>query len=137
MLTVQNNSSLQRYEIYEAGERIGFVQYEMHDEEMWILFTQLRRKFKSVARVNKVLGHVLKDAWQSQIHMLPFCPAFRVFMAQNPTYSFLVPEPWHERISRALPKDREDLGQSVLKFIRFTGSPWRKSTNVPAGLLVS
>ena len=137
MLIVQNNSVLQRYEIFEAGGCIGFVQYEMHHEEMWVLFTQLRRKFKNVARVSKALGHVLEDARRSRIRVVPFCPAFRVFVCQTPSYISLVPEEWHERVSSATRDERGDAGKSVLQYVRFTGSPWRRPTAAHAVLLAS
>lgn len=137
MFTVQNNTELQRYEIFEAGSLIGFVQYEMHHEQMWVLFTQMRRKFKSASRTNKVMGLILEDARRSRIRLVPFCPAFRVFMCQNPANPALVPDEWQQRIADAMGEEQDDTGKAVLRYIRFTGSPWRKSSaTVPAALAV-
>ena len=128
MFVIQNNTEAQRYEFFEAGSRIGFVQYEMHEEQMWILYTEMRRKFKSASRANRAMGSILEDARRRRIRVVPFCPAFRVFMCQNPVDSALVPNEWQQRIARAITAVQKDPARAVLKYIRFTGSPWRKST---------
>jgi hypothetical protein len=55
-VVIHNNPGLHRYELFVAGDLIRFVQYGMRHEEMWVLFMQLRRKFKSVATVNRARG---------------------------------------------------------------------------------
>lgn len=127
MFVVQNNTEFQRYEIFEAGERAGFVQYEMHDGDMWVLYTQMRRKFKGAARAAKVMGVVLEDARRSRIRVVPFCPAFRVFLGQRPATPALVPEEWQERMAEAAGGAPDEVGRAGLKYIRLTGSPWCKS----------
>lgn len=127
MFAVQNNTDFQRYEIFEAGERAGFVQYEMHDGDMWVLYTQMRRKFKGASRAHKAMGFVLEDARRSRIRVVPFCPAFRVFLGQHPANPALVPEEWQDRVAEATCGPPDEAGRAVLKYIRFTGSPWRKS----------
>jgi predicted GNAT family acetyltransferase len=127
VFVVHNNTELRRYEIFEAGERAGFVQYEMHDGDMWVLFTQMRRKFKNMSRAKKAMGFVLEDARRSRIRVVPFCPAFRVFLGQHLVNPALVPEEWQDRVAEATGGAPDEAGRSVLKYIRFTGSPWRKS----------
>ncbi|MFL4476780.1 hypothetical protein ACIPUB_00715 [Paeniglutamicibacter sp. ORCA_105] len=137
MFVIQNNTEAQRYEFYEAGSRIGFVQYEMHEKQMWVLYTQMRRKFKSAARANRAMGFILEDAQRSRIEVVPFCPAFRVFMCQNPVNPALVPEEWHERVGGAINGEQDEPDRAVLKYIRFTGSPWRKSSAAQSAALAS
>jgi predicted GNAT family acetyltransferase len=127
VFVVQNNTEFQRYEIFEAGERAGFVQYEMHDGDMWVLYTQMRRKFKGAARAARAMGVVLEDARRSRIRVVPFCPAFRLFLGQRPATPALVPEEWQERVAEATGGAPDEAGRAGLKYIRFTGSPWRKS----------
>jgi predicted GNAT family acetyltransferase len=137
LFAVQNNTELQRYEVFEAGSRIGFVQYEMHHEQMWVLYTEMRRKFKSASRANKAMGLILEDARRSRLRVVPFCPAFRVFMCQNPSNPALVPDEWQQRIAEAKGEEQEDDGKAVLKYIRFTGSPWRKPSSTQRTALAS
>jgi predicted GNAT family acetyltransferase len=137
VFVVQNNTELQRYEIFEAGERAGFVQYEMHDGDMWVLFTQMRRKFKSVSRATKAMGFILKDARRRRIRVVPFCPAFRVFMCQHPSNPALLPEEWRDRVAGAIDEEQEETGKTVLKYVRFTGSPWRKSAATQHAVLAA
>jgi predicted GNAT family acetyltransferase len=128
VFVIQNNTEAQRYEFFEAGSRIGFVQYEMHEEQMWVLYTEMRRKFKSASRANRAMRSILEDARRRRIRVVPFCPAFRVFMCQNPVNPALVPDEWQERIEGAIPDAQKDPDKAVLKYVRFTGSPWRKSS---------
>jgi predicted GNAT family acetyltransferase len=137
LFAVQNNTELQRYEIFEAGNRIGFVQYQMHHEQMWVLFTQMRRKFKSASRAHRVMALILEDARRGRIRVVPFCPAFRVFLYQNPAAQTLVPQEWQQRITKAINEEQENADNAVLKYIRYTGSPWRKSTARPMSTLAA
>ena len=137
MFAVHNNTEFQRYEVFEAESRIGFVQYEMHREQMWVLYTEMRRKFKSASRANKAMGFILEDARRSRLRLVPFCPAFRVFMCQNPSNPALIPDEWQERIAEAIDEERDDDYKAVLKYIRFTGSPWRKSSSTQVTVLAS
>lgn len=137
MRVIENNQELRRYELFEQGDLAGFVQYSMREDELWLHYTQLKRRYKSEELVEELLLHVLDDVRRRRLALMPFCPAMRTFMAARPGYAHLIPPLWQDRflvqpeIPR-LPSDR----------VRYTGSPRRRSTahahaTVPATALFS
>lgn len=123
MRVIENNQELRRYQLYERGDLAGFVQYSMRGEELWLHYTQLKRRYKSEEIIEYLLLHILEDVRRRRLAIMPFCPAMRIFMLERPEYSCLVPELWQDRLLVRstvphLPMDR----------VRYTGSPKRRST---------
>lgn len=121
-IVVENNRAQLQYQVFKAGELAGYVQYSMDGAEMWALHTSMKRCFKSALLVEILIHHVLTDAHTSRLAVLPFCPALRMFIAEHPEYTRLVPAEWHDRIpSPAYQKADED-ARIPLDFVRLTGS---------------
>lgn len=121
-IVVENNRDQFQYQIFKAGDLAGFVQYKMTGTEMWVLFTSMKRRFKSAVLADILMHHVLTDAHTSRLAVLPFCPAVRTFIAEHPEFANLVPAAWHGRIPS--PSDHKpEEGQKIpLDFVRLTGS---------------
>ncbi|MFL4476577.1 GNAT family N-acetyltransferase [Paeniglutamicibacter sp. MACA_103] len=123
MRVIENNRELLRYQLYELGDLAGFVQYGMQGDELWLHYTQLKRRYKSAELIEELLLHVLEDARRRRLAVMPFCPAMRLFIGDHPQYRRLVPEAWQERFLAP----RSDL-HSPMDKVRYTGSPKRRST---------
>jgi predicted GNAT family acetyltransferase len=134
---IENNREACRYELYESGDLAGFVQYSMSENEIWVHYTQLKRRYRSEEIIEELLVHILDDVHRRRLAIMPFCRAMRTLMDEKTEYAHLVPELWRQRF----------LGQGNAKrqpmdCVRFTGSPKRPSTarqsyTVPVPLSVS
>ncbi len=120
---IENNQELRRYQLYERGDLAGFVQYSMRGEELWLHYTQLKRRYKSEETVNALFLHVLEDVLRRRLAIMPFCPAMRAFMVERPEYADLVPKLWQERFLRPPTVPHRPMDR-----VRYTGSPKRRST---------
>lgn len=119
---IENNQALGRYQLFEQGDLAGFVQYSMHGEEMWLRYTQLKRRYRSEEIVDDLLMHVLEDLLRRRLSLLPFCPAMRAFMVEWPEYARLVPVLWQQRFMAPSPVPRRPMDK-----VRYTGSPRRNA----------
>lgn len=123
MRVIENNRGQCRYELYESGDLAGFVQYGMRENEMWVHYTQLKRRYRSEELIEELLLHVLNDVRRSRLALMPFCLALRTLMDEKTEYAPLVPELWRQRFFGQANRPRPPMG-----YVRFTGSPKRRST---------
>lgn len=123
MRVIENNREQCRYELYESGDLAGFVQYGMRENEMWVHYTQLKRRYRSEELIEELLLHVLNDVRRSRLAIMPFCLALRTLMDEKTEYAPLVPELWRQRFL-----GRSDPQRRPMRYVRFTGSPKRRST---------
>ncbi|MDQ0096095.1 GNAT family N-acetyltransferase [Paeniglutamicibacter psychrophenolicus] len=123
MRVIENNQKLRRYQLYEHGDLAGFVQYSMRGEELWLHYTQLKRRYKSEEIVDALFLHILEDVMRRRLALMPFCPAMRTFMVERPQYAGLVPELWQDRFLV-----RSTVPHRPMDRVRYTGSPKRRST---------
>lgn len=124
---IENNQELRRYQLYERGDLAGFVQYSMRGEEIWLHYTQLKRRYKSEELIDELMLHVLDDVRRRRLAVMPFCPAMRTFLAARPEYIQLVPAPWQERFQA--PLAASGVPPKAVDRVRYTGSPKRRSTS--------
>lgn len=89
--TVQNNLESSRYEMYLDGQRAGFLKYRMENGQMWMLGTQMTAEHEDPALTQQLLLRVLQDIRKRRIAALPFCPAARQAMLENPQFLKLIP----------------------------------------------
>jgi len=122
MPVIENNREELQYQLFEAGELAGYVQYRMSGNEMWILHSSLARNFKSPDLVTALLRRVLEDAHFSRVAVVPFCPALRAFLAANRQYLGLVPPAWHARLGEPAHPDGHPEPVAPLDYVRLTGS---------------
>lgn len=130
MPAIENNLEDLQYQLFESGELVGFVQYRMPGNQMWVLHSSLSHSYKSQALVTVLLGHVLEDARRSRLFVLPFCPALRVFMSMHPQYANLVPTVWRPRLTAAGPMKNTGRMNGPLDYVRLTG-PRRARPKAP------
>lgn len=123
MRVIENNQELRRYQLFEKGDLAGFAQYSMRDNELWLHYTQLKRRHKSEELVELLFAHILDDVHRRRLAIMPFCPAMRIYMAARPEYTYMVPEHWQRRFL-SLP----ETPHRCLDRVRYTGSPKRRST---------
>ena len=124
MRVIENNQKLHRYQLYEHGDLAGFVQYSMRGDELWLHYTQLKRRYKSEDIVDALFLHILEDVMRRRLALMPFCPAMRTFMVERgPGYAGLVPELWQDRFLV-----RPTVPHRPMDRVRYTGSPKRRST---------
>lgn len=123
MRVIENNQVLRRYELFEQGDLAGFVQYSMSGDELWLHYTQLKRRYKSEEVIDALFLHILEDVLRRRLALMPFCPAMRAFMGERPEYTQLVPPLWQDRFLAAPAVPRRPMDR-----VRYTGSPKRRST---------
>lgn len=121
-IVVENNREQLQYQIFKAGELAGYVQYSMSGAEMWVLFTSMKRRFKSEVLADILMHHVLTDAHTSRLAVLPFCPALRTFIAEHREFAHVVPAEWQGRLTSRPPGIPVDEHKLPLDFVRLTGS---------------
>lgn len=121
-IVVENNRELLQYQIFKAGDLAGFVQYSMSGVEMWVLFTSMKRRFKSAVLTDLLMHHVLTEAHASRLAVLPFCPALRTFIAEHREFDHLVPTAWQNRLASPDGKKPQEEPKVPLDFVRLTGS---------------
>lgn len=131
MPVIENNREDFQYQLFEAGELAGYVQYHMSGDEIWVLHSCLARNFKSSDLVAALLRRVLEDAHFSRLAVVPFCPAMRAYVASHPQYASLVPPQWHARLGDAAHWDASGGPTTPLEHVRLTGSR-RAKMRVPA-----
>ncbi|MGB9034221.1 MAG: N-acetyltransferase [Paeniglutamicibacter sp.] len=123
MRVIENNQELRRYQLYERGDLAGFVQYSMRGDELWLHYTQMKRRYKSEEILEALFLHILDDVLRRRLAIMPFCPAMRIFMVQRPGYAHLVPELWQARFL-----EPSTVPHRPMDRVRYTGSPKRRST---------
>lgn len=121
-IVVENNREQLQYQVFKAGDLAGYVQYSMSGSDMWVLYTSMKRRFKSAVLTDILLHHVLSDAHCSRLAVLPFCPALRTFIAEHPEFAGLVPAEWQQRVPALAHAEHGGEMKAPLEFVRLTGS---------------
>ncbi|MHA7245143.1 hypothetical protein ACX80R_18445 [Paeniglutamicibacter antarcticus] len=123
MRVVENNQEQHRYLLFVQGDLAGFVQYSMSEDELWVHHVQLKRRYKSEEMIEYLLLHVVGDVHRRRLALMPFCPAMRLFLADRPKFTSLVPPLWHARFLTGLQTPYRPMDH-----VRYTGSPKRRTS---------
>jgi hypothetical protein len=91
MTTVQHNFAASRFDLYDDGQRAGFLQYEMQQGRMCFLLTELAPRIRKRSEIGSILGAIFDDLHHRRMEVLPHCPVVRSFLAVRPEYCRLVP----------------------------------------------
>jgi len=88
----RNNTSLNRFEAVDAGEVVGWVDYEASPETLTMTHTIVPSQF-SGRGIGKVLaeyavGYAAEHGWA----VVPECTFIRAYIAKNPQFMTLVPD---------------------------------------------
>jgi predicted GNAT family acetyltransferase len=97
-VTVRDNPTDNRYDIYLDDELAGFTTYQLTGDQTAFTHTETFPAFAGQGLAKQLVTQALDDARRRGLVVLPFCPYVRKFIAQNTaTYLDLVPENERER----------------------------------------
>ncbi|GAB3259956.1 GNAT family N-acetyltransferase [Arthrobacter pigmenti] len=91
MATVQHNFAASRFDLYDDGQRAGFLKYQMQQGRMCFLLTELAPRIRKRSEIGSILGAIFDDLHHRRMEVLPYCPVVRSFLATQPEYCRLVP----------------------------------------------
>ena len=91
-LDVRHDADRSRYEIFEAGRRVGSAEYELRDGVYAILHTTIDPSCEGRGLGSVLVRGALDDIRESGGRVLPVCPFVPKVIRDNPEYADLVPE---------------------------------------------
>ncbi|WNV84379.1 GNAT family N-acetyltransferase [Umezawaea sp. Da 62-37] len=92
MTTVVDNVQLHRYEVVHDGALAGYAQYERGEGTITFTHTVIDDAFGGKGLASTLVKHVLNDARDAGIAVLPACPFVRGYIGKHPEYLGLVLE---------------------------------------------
>lgn len=122
---VRHNFDASRFDVYIDGENAGNLQYEMHQGEIWLLNTVMKRDYAKTGAEKALIREALEGAHRSRLTVMPFCRLTRAFLTTQPIYLQLVPPAHRERFkllpSQSLPAQMKLGTRRQLTKARATG----------------
>jgi predicted GNAT family acetyltransferase len=94
---VTDNAAQSRFEIHVGGERAGLVQYDLHEDTLTLIHTEVGDKFQGLGLASKLARSVLDSARERGLAVLPYCPYIAGWIRKHPDYRDLVPQDRRER----------------------------------------
>jgi len=102
--TVRDNPELHRFEIGVDGELAGFAAYHDHAGRRTFTHTEIGDAYEGHGLGSTLIRHVLDDARERGVEVIPVCPFVRAYIADHPDeYVDLVPEPMRAKFDLARP----------------------------------
>lgn len=89
--TIVDNQDESRYEIFDGDLRVGLVQYRRAPDQIAFTHTETDPVAQGRGFASALIEHVLTEARDAGLAVLPFCPFVRRFIAANDEYLELVP----------------------------------------------
>ena len=80
-----------RYEILADGEAAGFVEYKLSPGEIMFIHTEIDEAYEGKGIGSVLVRHVLDDARERGLAVLPLCPFVRGWITRHEDYLDLVP----------------------------------------------
>jgi len=97
-VTVRDNPTENRYEIYDDNQLAGFSAYKLTGTTIAFTHTEVDPAFARRGLAKQLVTEELDDARRRGLAVLPFCPYVRKVIARNAaTYLDLVPTKDRER----------------------------------------
>jgi uncharacterized protein len=91
---VRDNTGQHRFEITVDGELAGFADYHDHAGRRTFTHTEIEDAFEGQGLGSTLVRHVLDDARERGVEVIPVCPFVRAYIARHlDQYVDLVPEP--------------------------------------------
>jgi predicted GNAT family acetyltransferase len=87
---VRDNPGESRYEIHEDGRLAAFTAYELRGSLIDFVHTETQAGFEGRGLARALVQQTLDDVRRRGLHVRPFCPYVRAFIAKNPEYRDLV-----------------------------------------------
>lgn len=92
-----DNAEADRYELYAGDTRAGLVEYRRLADEITLLHTEIDPDFEGQGLGSVLARHVLDDARDRGLAVLPRCPFLNGWIARHPDYAELVPADQRDR----------------------------------------
>ena len=101
---VADNPVLHRFEISVDGELAGFAAYHDYAGRRTFTHTEIRDAYEGHGLGSTLIRHVLDDARERGVEVIPVCPFVRAYIAEHlAEYVDLVPEPMRAKFDLAGP----------------------------------
>ena len=90
-LRVSNNRGLNRYEIREGQNLIGFSVYELSDDLITFIHTEVEPEFEGHGYGETLVKTMLEDVREkTALRVEPVCPFVNAYMRRHPDYGDLL-----------------------------------------------
>lgn len=89
--SVRDNSDEHRYEIARGEEVGGWVEYELRDDVMTMIHTEIDGSYQGEGLGSVLARGALDDARSRRLSVVPVCPFVRRYIQRHPEYAELVP----------------------------------------------
>jgi predicted GNAT family acetyltransferase len=80
-----------RYVAYDGDARAGHVTYRREPGVLALDHTEVREEYEGQGVGSALISHVLDEAREEGLAVLPFCSFVRSYMERHPEYAELVP----------------------------------------------
>ncbi len=86
-----------RYQVLADGEVAGFVEYQLGPGEIMFIHTEIDEAYEGKGLGSVLVRHVLDDARERGLAVLPLCPFVRAWISRHEDYLDLVPAPARQK----------------------------------------
>jgi hypothetical protein len=101
-VTVRDNPTEHRYEVFDGEDLAGYLAYKLTNEHIALTHTETDPAFRGRGLARQLVTEGLEDARRRGLTVSPFCPYVREVISQDTaTYLDLVPRKDHERFGFA------------------------------------
>ena len=90
-LRVEEQPDRNRYVVFADDRRAGFVTYRREDGVIALDHTEVDEDFEGKGVGSALVRHVLDEARDAGVGVLPFCSFTRSYIERHPDYESLVP----------------------------------------------
>ena len=80
-----------RYEVLADGEAAGYLEYQLSPGEILLIHTEIDVAYEGMGIASVLIRHVLDDARERGLAVLPLCPFVRGWIGRHEDYLGLVP----------------------------------------------
>lgn len=96
-IRVEDDPERGRYEVFGDDRRAGYVAYRRVPGRIAFDHTEIDERFEGEGVGSTLVRHVLDEARDAGLGVLPFCPFVRSWIERHPDYVALIPEDQRER----------------------------------------
>ena len=96
-IRVEDDPDRGRYQAFADDRRAGYVTYRRVPGRIAFDHTEVDDRFEGEGVGSALVRHVLDEARDQGLGVLPFCPFVRSYIERHPDYIELVPEDQRER----------------------------------------
>jgi predicted GNAT family acetyltransferase len=90
-LRIEDQPDRRRYVIYDGDRRAGHVTYRREPGKLALDHTEVDEDFEGQGVGSVLIKHVLDEAREEGVDVLPFCSFVRSWIGRHPEYVELVP----------------------------------------------